>query len=275
MREASESRTVRYRFPRSLFYILTFAPAEEGNPEARLKDMKRLKKIFSQMTLLAVMLTVALASTIPASAELHYRGFVEGGLGVTTVTGHNKSKYLERYIQDNGGGAAFGYMLATTHGIQLGKHFIGLGFGIAPAYCAVGRSTDTSSYSFDVGRLSRLSFPLYANWRYDFFKGGEWNPYIGAKCGLFPPFGAEPEFEYYGPNYPEYWDSGNLANFFPVYAAVDFGMRKRISSNSGISFGLTIQTPANAKFRYDDNGKPRYAESQHGISILAKVAFDF
>lgn len=225
------------------------------------------------MTLLAVMLTVALASTLPASAELHYRGFVEGGLGVTTVTGENISDNL--YIQDNGGGAAFGYMLATTHGIQLGKHFIGLGFGIAPAYCAVGRTTDTSSYSFDVGRLSRLSFPLYANWRYDFFKENVWNPYIGAKCGLFLPFGAEPEFEYYGQYYPKYWNSGDLAKYFPVYAALDFGMRKRISSNSGISFGLTIQTAANAKFGYYSSGEPRYAESQHGISILAKVAFDF
>lgn len=253
---------------------------EEGSPEVRLTNMKLIKKALGRLAACAVMVTVALAAALPASAQIHYRGFVEGGIGVTTVSGESES---ERF--DDGGGVAFGYSLATTHGIQLKKHFIGLGFGIAPAYCAVGGSY-SGDIKFDVGRLSRLSFPVYANWRYDFFNEKEWNPYVGVKAGLFLPFGSEPGMEYSyknGENTVSHTNSWwtDLGDYFPVYVALDFGFRKKISPTSGISLGLTLQTAANASaheytWGYDHNYYDVYLDNQKfGLSILAKIAFDF
>ncbi len=229
------------------------------------------------MAAVAAMLTILLAATLPAGAKLHYRGFVEGGIGVNIVSGSDQSN-----LESTGGGAALGYVFATTHGIQLQKNFIGIGFGITPAYWAIGKtSPDNTEYDYDLGRLSNLSFPVYAAWRYDFFgqsifNQDVWNPYIGAKIGLFLPIGSTKEVKYMYNGYSgwrsesEQW-LGELGYYCPIYIALDFGLRKKISSTSGISLGLTLQSSANGQ------GLSFWSEpdGQFGLSILAKVGIDF
>lgn len=199
------------------------------------------------MAAVAAIAAAALASALPVGAKLHYRGFVEGGIGVTTVPGYDFSE-----LQSDGG-MGFGYMLATTHGIQLNKNFIGIGFGITPGYV-----TEAKWPTRDTWRLSRATMPFYANWRYDFFNTNSWTPYIGVKGGIFltwlAGFGKS---DFYDGEDHHRWGP---CNAWPVFAAIDLGMRKNVSSTSGVSLGLSVQTASN----YD-----------LGISILAKVAFDF
>lgn len=215
--------------------------------------MKRLVQTIRRMAAVATIVAAALASALPAGAKLHYRGFVEGGIGITTISGDKE--LLQQYYESTGGGIGLGYTLATTHGIQIKNNFIGIGIGTAPAYLAMG---DYSSS--DPLRLSRMSFPLYINWRYDFFGTNSWNPYVGIKAGAFLPI---EKIDCSG----WYWVH-NESN--RVYVGIDGGMRMKLSSSAGLSFGLTVQTAANGRNSYHHDFHRKI-----GFSILAKVAFDF
>ncbi len=256
--------------------------------------MKRLVKAIRRLAAVAAIAAATLISALPAGAKLHYRGFVEGGIGITTVTGEENR--LDN--QDNGSGVALGYMLATTHGIQLKNHFLGLGLGITPGYTAIGKyyynykytgswSGWNSKAAIDENRKSKVSMPLYVNWRYDFFSAtSSWNPYVGAKVGYFLPI-SEHHYSYtlhtqfvHSNGVVDPWETitaGVQSTGWPIFFSVDFGARKRISDRSGISFGLSLQSSNNAYL----SGHEHYDEyniylSEHlGISILAKVAFDF
>ena len=190
--------------------------------------MKQKRKICKRVLASLMLLALSLTCALNGKAQTTYRGFVEGGLGMD---------YNFEY-----GLISFSYMLATTHGIQLKNNFIGLGLGIIPGYCE------------DIE--SKISIPLYANWRYDFFNLDKTlKPYVGIKAGYYLPI-----IEFLKSSYG-----------FPLYAALDFGLRKRISDTSGISFGIAVQTSNDAwgDYYYD------YAGNSFGLNFLAKVAFDF
>lgn len=233
-----------------------------------------------------MLLAVSLTFAFNGSAKLNYRGFVEGGLGAAFIAGAD-AYYPEGFRDsNNGGGVGFSYMLATTHGIQLKNNFIGIGLGIAPSYYAVG-DYDYSLYddyydethsieSLSDSRMSGVSCMAYLNWRYDFFGfDGSFKPYVGVKAGAFISI---PEFEvqYLRDGYVSYCHVYD--DDFTPYFAVDFGLRKRLSDSSGVSFGLSIQTSINHYTDYHLYSKLSpdfYTESIFGIDILAKVAFDF
>lgn len=125
--------------------------------------------------------------------------------------------------------------------------------------------------------MSKVSVPAYLNWRYDFFgSDGSFKPYIGIKAGVFIPI-SEFSMDYWAivSDYSnEVHDETYVSSFESlIYAAVDFGFRKRLSESSGVSFGLSIQTSNNAKPYYYSNGAS--FDYNLGINILAKVAFDF
>lgn len=264
--------------------------------------MKRIYGFLGALTnpfLIASMLMTSL----PATAKVHYRGFVEGGLGVTSVSGQKDRK-------DNGGGVKFGYVVATTHGIQLKNNFFGLGVGIEPRYGAVGSYTRTTSLggltvtnTVDEGCMSRIALPVYANWRYDFFNSGDWSPYVGIKIGYYMHL-SNFDFEFpngyigyglysYRYDYRIYsWIQGPHSDTaVDMFVSLDLGFRRKISRNAGVSFGLSIQTANNAEaeikgqdwggYSWDGYGWGNVGglqvdmRNQLGISVLAKIAFDF
>lgn len=260
----------------------------EWSPGGDIGNMRLRKKPLHRIDVLAFVLAIVLASVLPASAKLHYRGFVEGGIGTSIIIGESNLEYS----LSNGGGVAFGYMLATTHGFQFKKQFIGIGLGITPGYSAIGSYICTNGrplltgvpfpseeyYVFDGGQQIKLSMPVYANWRYDFFSDKKsWNPFIGAKIGYFLPV-SNHSYSYiieYISGYGGYstlsWDIHSKG--FPIFFSVDFGARKRISNHSGLSFGLSVQSGNNACMRIDY--PKNHMDNEMGINILAKVAFDF
>ncbi len=179
------------------------------------------------LTLLIISLPFAPSS----NAQTTYRGFIEGGVG------------LDYQVED--ASTNFSWMLATTHGIQLKNNFLGLGVGLLPGY--------SYCWSSNGDNITKISVPLYANWRYDFFTSGlTLKPYIGVKAGYYLPVS-------------EFIDSSG----FPLYAALDFGFRKRISASTGVSFGIAIQTSNDAD---NDNYSSYYVL---GLNFMAKIAFDF
>lgn len=180
-----------------------------------------------------MLLAVSLSCTLNGNAQITYRGFVEGGLGMD--------------LELEWSTVNFSYMLATTHGVQFKNNFIGVGLGIIP-----GRYGDAEN---------KISLPLYANWRYDFFHLDKpLKPYIGIKAGYYSITAF----------------LKTLYGWFPLYAALDFGLRKRISDTSGVSFGLSVQNSNDSKAYFSSDGDYRLDfEYGIGISVLAKVAFDF
>ena len=196
--------------------------------------MKQKRRICRRVLPSLMLLAVALSCAFTGKAQITYRGFVEGGLGMNW-----------QYEYDN---VNFSYMVATTHGVQFKNNFIGLGLGIIPGYC---ESDFDNYYSYETTE-SKISVPFYANWRYDFFNLDKTlKPYVGIKAGYYLPIS-----EFFKSSYG-----------FPLYTALDFGLRKRISDTSGLSFGIAVQT-SNGAYDY-------YAYNGFGLNFLAKVAFDF
>ena len=239
-----------------------------------------------------MLLALSLTCTPNGKSQITYRGFVEGGLGASIISG--ASGYSEGYGEfrnsNNGGGVGFSYMLATTHGIQLKNNFIGIGLGITPGYCAVGdyRSNNIGTTwdddEFEYGlttlsdsRISKVSLPAYINWRYDFFiNNSPFKPYVGMKAGIFIPISIyNLDYQVSG-RYHEGRMSISDSGMLP-FIAIDFGLRKRISDSSGVSFGLCIQNSNDANGNYHVNEYNSWAdlEGSLNISILAKVTFDF
>lgn len=237
-----------------------------------------MKPLFTTLRGLAaaVLLSVILITSVPAGAKLHGRGFVEAGLGITTVAGSDVEP-------DNAGGVALGYMLSATYGVQLKKNYVGAGIGLMPRYLAVGTGTwetpwgdGICRYRVDAGRLSGISVPVFLNYRYDFFSTRKRsNPYIGVKAGIFIPGIGECSFD----SYEEYSDGEEYRGEYnrryeyleaDSYLAIEFGIRQRISSSSGFSFGITIQNVNNTKI-----DEWAYEYFSYGCAILAKIGFDF
>ena len=218
-------------------------------------------------------------------AQITYRGFIEGGLGITTVAGASKSEEFGN--ANNGGGIGLGYMLATTYGIQFKNNFFGIGVGMTPGYCANGDYRKEYDYynsekTIEVispARISRVSFPLYFNWRYDFFNtNGSFNPFIGAKIGAFltiPKLEINcMETDSRIENYISYY--GEETDGFPFFVAIDLGLRKRLSESSGLSFGLSVQTSRNAHMNPHYDGYWNFwLYDRYGINIIANIAYDF
>lgn len=240
-----------------------------------------------------MLLVLSLTCTPNGKSQITYRGFVEGGLGASIISG--ASGYSEGYGEfrnsNNGGGVGFSYMLATTHGIQLKNNFIGIGLGITPGYCAVGdyrsNNIDTTwdDDEFEYGlttlsdsRISKVSLPAYINWRHDFFSSNILlKPYIGVKAGIFIPI-SEYNLEYQADDRYTIKHQGSTSDSGMLpFIAIDFGLRKRISDSSGVSFGLCIQNSNDANGNYNVNVYNSWAdlEGSLNISILAKVTFDF
>lgn len=242
-----------------------------------------------------MLLALSLSCAFTGKAQIIYRGFIEGGLGTSIIGG----AFVEAFVNENskphisegfensnkGGGIGFGYMLATTHGIQKKNNFFGIGFGITPAYCAVGSyyaytdNRDSSVQSVSNSRISKVSIPTYFNWRYDFFSSNStFKPYVGIKVGVFIPM-TEFEWEYKTTYHT--FTKKKRSDYSPglrPYAAIDLGLRKRISEYSGISFGLSIQNSSDIKVNWEYTGSDycwSHGEDNFGISFLAKVAFDF
>lgn len=241
--------------------------------------IKTGRRTLASLMLLAVSLTFA----FNGSAKLNYRGFVEGGLGAAIIGGAEANHPEGFRDSNNGGGVGFSYMLATTHGIQLKNNFFGIGLGIAPSYYAVGDYSLYDDYydethsieSLSDSRMSGVSCMAYLNWRYDFFGfDGSFKPYVGVKAGAFistPEFEVQDLIDGYS---DRYFHDGD----FTPYFAVDFGLRKRLSESSGVSFGLSMQTSINHYsnyYLYSQWSPFIFTESIFSINILAKVAFDF
>ncbi|MDE5887688.1 MAG: hypothetical protein K2H46_08900 [Muribaculaceae bacterium] len=249
--------------------------------------MKLKRRICRRVLASLMLLAVSLSCAFNVNAKLNYRGFVEGGIGITVIEGAqgllgNNTTPAGFSNSNYDGGVAFGYMLATTHGIQLRNNFFGVGLGITPGYCVVGdfyfynNYNESKSVSLSDPIMSKISIPAYFNWRYDFFgMSSIFKPYVGVKVGLFIPltefklvYEHTPPSNYNMDPY-EIWEysSGSLP-----FIAIDFGFRKRISETSGMSFGLSIQ---NSNDAYAWRDYDTYLVDAIGISILAKVAFDF
>lgn len=240
--------------------------------------MKQKRRIFGRLLTSIALLVGSLSCAFNGNAQIHYRGFVEGGFGAAIIQGASGPDNYYRH-SNKGGGVGFGYMLATTHGIQLKNNFFGLGIGITPGFCAAGDfyyapHYSTSTYETLSGsRLSNVTVPVYLNWRYDFF-GSNWSytPYFGIKAGGFIS-GDNYTIKYL---YTSYGNSREdiaiqYSNFIP-FMGFDLGLRKRLSDTSGISFGLSVQSSINAR-EYGDYSPS--IENTLGITILAKIAFDF
>lgn len=240
-----------------------------------------------------MLLAVSLSCAFNGNAQITYRGFVEGGLGASIISGasgdlSNSSGFRN---SDDGGGLGFSYMLATTHGIQLKNNFFGIGLGITPGYCAVGDYQSNEIYTEVNGqqikygittisdsRISKVALPIYINWRYDFFNSSyTFKPYVGVKAGIFIPI-SEYSVDYQ--EYSKYSDgllwSATDTGMLP-FIAIDLGLRKRISDTSGMSFGLSIQNSNGATPYYSDGvyGCYTWLDWSLNISILAKLTFDF
>ncbi len=219
-----------------------------------------------------VLLLSVFVMTPTAQSQIKYRGFVEGGIGGASLieTPH------------------FGYMLSTTHGIQWEKNFFGLGVGIATGYCKFEDMfiMDQSSGYYihpDKKASTQLSLPIFLNWRYDFFSQRNWNYYAGIKAGvnLFIATSAKVNYFWHNTQFEdnralEQGDAGTI-----LFGALNFGVRKRLTSTSGLSFGLSIQTNksivAPGPTYFTSNGwKFSYAPyCIFDLAVLATVGFDF
>lgn len=231
-----------------------------------------------------MLLAVSLSFAFTGKAQITYRGFVEGGLGASIISNARGSESDTYGFRNSnyGGGVGFSYMLATTHGIQLKNNFFGIGLGITPGYCAVGdyyyhyqsSYSESAVESLSKSRMTKISIPAYFNWRYDFFgSNGTLKPYVGVKAGVFLPV---TEFEMrYKKTYSDgetYDPTENHSGSLPFFA-IDLGLRKRISESSGLSFGISVQNSNDSNASFDSYGG--WLEESLGISILAKIAFDF
>lgn len=188
--------------------------------------MKLRRNFLVRILASLMLLTSSLPCAFNGQAQITYRGFVEGGLGL------------------HFGEADLAYMLATTHGIQLKNNFFGLGLGIMPEY---------NYYDYDRGTDYNPTVSIYANWRYDFFRSN-WplKPFVGIKAGC------------------QTSDDALLYDAL-LYIAADFGLRKRLSKSSGLSFGLSLQSCSESWSSINSY----YNDYEVGLDILAKVVFDF
>lgn len=134
-----------------------------------------------------------------AQAQIHYRGFVEGGLGFNYHVDSSHSN--------------FAYELSTSHGIQLRKSFIGLGVGLVNL-AEEGMYYSSGNYNSYCENKTLCS--IFGHYRYDFYSQKNSIPYLFWKGGVIFIYEDEvrPNFEIGG------------------------GLRIRLSPITGLSFGL-------------------------------------
>ncbi len=229
-----------------------------------------------------ILICCCLGLEVPAQAQRQYRGFVEGGIGGASLV-HAPN---------------LGFMLSTTHGFQWNKNFFGIGVGITPTYCRVGElqlqfnlnpNPNINPYTHlnpEKKDHLKISLPLYANWRYDFFGSETFNYFVGLKAGvnLLLNSTCKANYKWDDTQIPIEYNLNDEAGI--VFLALNLGLRKRISSSSGLSFGISIQTNRTYDWMYASGVKQENGpiNSRYGLNnvyddidltVLATVGFDF
>lgn len=145
-------------------------------------------------------------SAVSASAQ-HYRGFLDF---TTTIPVSNTNNCGFEYA-DIGGTTIGG---STSHGVQFKNLYVGAG---------VGALFVPSSYSIGV--------PVFAEARWDFFRGRMLNFFVGCKLGWVLNAG-----EKYGVSLNE---SDEYGMYGGVYIHPSVGLRFRLNNTMGINLALS------------------------------------
>ena len=235
-----------------------------------------------------------------------YRGFFDfyGGFGfggkVNVVAGLNEINDIKNYL-------AFGFSM--THGYQINRHlFVGLGVGMyANALSAIIRDPE---YDYNneqqeyVGQtksreiaMSNITFPFFADVRWDFGLAEKTAPYVGVKLGyqksINPDDYSEGESYEWGIFESYSWNNGSSAElnvfshdcsgfFFQPSIGMRTTMKGKRGFNIGLSYNVLFRKKLTASYRfsnYNGNSVPIVERKDLGISsggvLMLNFGFDF
>lgn len=158
-----------------------------------------------------ILLALCIGLSVVSASAQHYRGFLDF---TTTVPVVNTNGYGFEYADI--GGATIGG--STSHGIQLKNIFIGAGAGALYV---------PSSYS--------VGIPVFAEARWDFFRGRMLNFFVGCKLGWVLNAGDEDGV----PINDECEYSEMCGMYGGIYIHPSVGLRFRLNSTMGINLALS------------------------------------